>query len=328
MSIFAAGKGIPKHGVYVTILSKVLEKTSAFAYACLWEAIVKLGIPSMVAKPDIKMWCDAGLHYRSWEFVGSAGILSAERLKTTIELSTGCEHHFKSRCDSCFAHLNRYKADEACIRVVSTLDDLTDLYNRRGQEACGVDPERPQIWASHFTPGPKKDFKTWIMKPAASPIGVSFAYHWRFKVNDSRRASLMGKGPMRFVATGISASSRILTDCIGPHSCNFFPEIMNPKEPVPVAKKVDDDEEVPIVPINMVDGWRVGYRLQSPELEGPSRIENRQKIKTIKLQAIAHLVGESARVDIARRRASAKASAARANSAGRRVRLHAKTRDD
>jgi hypothetical protein len=318
MALFVIGYNLPPNGVYLCVFSKVLEKSSDYALACLQLALSTIDTRGA---DRLLLWGDTGPHYRSYLWLGSAGCQLVETHHTSVDISFGCEHHFKGRVDSCFAVVNFLKRQASLVQVLSTIDDLIFAIQARAAVAEAQDPLRPRLVAMKFDPtlSLKKNLKPWVLKPSCAPAGVQASYSWRFTLCDTRRPKVLGVGMNRYTCTAIQASCTLLTDCRGPHSFNFHPEILPNDEVVPGD---GEDPTLPVVPIpaSLVGGWRCSYRDHEPELESEDKVLARQEKKYEKYMLVRHQLGESSRHQpLAGRRARAAATAKSQQEADKRA---------
>jgi hypothetical protein len=187
-------------------------------------------------------WCDPGTHYRSYQFLGSVGLQLSEDRNILTDINYGCEHHFKSRCDALFGTLSSWRSTAAKSQILSSIDDVVQVFHERNRIEYLNDIERASIHTEEFFPPKRASVKSWTLRSASAPAGVTTSYGWRFTLNDVRRASILGRGSNRLVCTGVTGVCSILSGLGGSATRTFsrrFSSLARPSQQTNVISTSD-----------------------------------------------------------------------------------------
>jgi hypothetical protein len=271
--------------VWIVLLSSVLEKGADMGIATLKESLKHLTTTNV---QHLECWSDTGPSYRSYKYLGSVLPLALLQHKWTASINFNCEAHGKSACDSLFANLNRWRFDAGCSEPLLDINHVAAALNARAEAERQLDPSRPEIKVLVFRPEPKWSYDWMTLKASSCPALITAAYNWSFKMSDYRAVALRGKGHMYDVLTRVDARCRTMSRLSSPWTINFKPTVEPPPKPTttttsgasssssapapppPVAPVAEDSADTvksveKSAPQKMLDGWRVAYRLASPE---------------------------------------------------------------
>jgi hypothetical protein len=211
-----------------------------------------------------------------------------------------CESHGKGRVDTLFALLNRWRFLASQTSTLSTIEQVAAVLNKHAALELQANHEMVPIKVVCMKPPPKWEMTWWQLKPSTMTHLLKTAYMWGFKCNDARCLSLLGRGSLSSTLTRVNGRAYTLSHMSSPQTCNFMPSVdivVFKKEP----DSIPDGKDV-LVPAKLVGGWRMGYRLSSPELEGPTATINNLVTKLRKMAGVVDVAMAKRQMgDMARR---------------------------
>jgi hypothetical protein len=235
---------------WVFLVSRILEKTSAYAAACYQK------VYQLKAKPTTRsfvQWSDGPKQLKSGEMLGSCVSRFKEFKLKHMAFEYGCPGHWKGPWDQMFGIMANVLRLQAMSTRLETVEDVVTCMNLWAHNQHMKLPDGPTYTFLDFYPGPKKDQDR-----------ASFASHsvfgfdglsWSFTKNDERRTCLHGRGANWFNFTGLDGKSHALTGIGSSKERTGYPS-MNPKmEEVP--DEAGDDEL--FLTTKMYEGWRTSY---------------------------------------------------------------------
>jgi hypothetical protein len=89
---------------------------------------------------EIRLWSDCGRHFRSYEFLAWATVLTVRAFKCPVVLSYYGEHHGKGRVDGWFGLLDSWLTFAACRTEVLDLASLVRVLTAGASDAMLADP--------------------------------------------------------------------------------------------------------------------------------------------------------------------------------------------
>ena len=264
---FVWGEGQPTLGKYISILSRVLEKTAEYTISILWFV---LGHINLETTSKLVWWFDCGPHFRAYNVLGTLLTYISEAVMAkgvkVVEVNFGCGSHMKTWIQ----------------RIAYT-------------ERCAMMSDIPAETFINYFPIPKKDVKVANLKPSVLPCLIKSSYSWSVTKIDCRRATIFGRGENAWTATNLRGKTSILTDNFNDvHT--FTPVIREPGE-----DEEDDDEQPAVLHEDLktehktVNGWKLSYRLEKPEETTMSKILPRLQLHGKNITPAMEDVDESLR---------------------------------
>ena len=293
---FVWGEGQPTLGKYISILSRVLEKTAEYTISILWFV---LGHINLETTSKLVWWFDCGPHYRAYKVLGTLLTYISEAVMAkgvkVVEVNFGCGSHMKTWLDGYFGKKEAELHDAAKERYIMDTADCVEVWQTAYTERCAMMSDIPAETFINYFPIPKKDVKVANSKPSVLPCLIKSSYSWSVTKIDCRRATILGRGENAWTATNLRGKTSILTDNFNDvHT--FTPVIREPGE-----DEEDDDEQPAVLHEDLktehktVNGWKLSYRLEKPEETTMSKILPRLQLHGKNITPAMEDVDESLR---------------------------------
>jgi hypothetical protein len=206
----------------------------------------------------------------------------------TVEILYGLESHTKGLVDGYFAQLNFYKNQWALTRTIASVRQVVECYEASAKEATHKFEEHFVEWVPTAS---KAKVVTSVFKKGSLPCTLKASHSWVFQLLDRRRRSLVGRGGMRQVCTGIHCRASVLPHMPAGDLRTTQPELEVEKaagaaagpavaagaaagpavaagaaaEAASDAEDEPPDASIILQQTNDHMGWRVSYRTQYPE---------------------------------------------------------------
>ncbi len=254
-------------------LTHCIDKSAWMPIAVLQDLFARILTP---ATKEVSIWSDAGTHFRSRALLWAMGyklFLDRPQIeKTSCEFF--CENHGKSSCDGLFGLLTATRSAAALEHDILSLEELRETFADSFASRRAANPTLPMETYIVWTPPMHKNQ---IVAPTFTlrslPVPITRCYSWVFKRADQRRQSLMGRGALRDLCTGIIARACLTTVSKCKKDNEFFPEIEQPIELDVVEPDCEGIglEERDDFRQKVRNGWRMAYRQKKPEQDEPAK---------------------------------------------------------
>jgi hypothetical protein len=311
MGVCVWSTNLPK-GKYYVYMSRVVEKTAAYAHCVLEETLKRCQAEGHTdGMKHCAMWSDTGTHYRCHTILASAGFIWPTAFQLDFSVLWGLEGHMKGIIDTVFGVMQRIKVQASKGEWLDSIADVQRVLAAHfaGQLAKGADISEYEF--IDFMPRMKKsELELRQFRRASLPSMLKDCHHWSFVRNDRRRLSLLGAGHRALYVSGIVCKAHIVPYAVAVHERTKDGRFENCIKLLPLDADAEEDEELDAeedvhydlassVPMTttMVDGWKLAYRKQRPEcpIEGPKIVLKRLARKSKALAPVKHLLPHSTR---------------------------------
>jgi hypothetical protein len=219
--LFAFGEGCPPQGRHTTLLSRVIEPTSAFGVACFCRCLELLDLTFVTY---LSSWSDCGNTFRAYRFVGSSCLIPIEKYKIEkTSMSFGAEHHMKARCDASFGRLSWWRKQASLQKVLSTPEDVAAAFRIESDRECRLDPQACPMHVEVFMPCHRKDLKSYTLVASTLPVNIQSCYNYTFRLNDKRRVTIWNAS--RSCATAVDGRCMLLANVRGAWDTAWHPVV-------------------------------------------------------------------------------------------------------
>jgi hypothetical protein len=259
---------------YISLLSRVMEKTSEYTVAAVMEVTSRL---DLTQTDQLIFWTDVGTHFRSYRVLSTLPLRVAETHKVHCKINYGCENHMNKLVDGRFALQTAAKDKHALMHDIHSISDCVNLWSADFLERKRYAPDIGDEDYIEYFPAPKSEITMYEFTPRGrGNIGIKVCHSWEFRIKDKRRVNLFGHPPNNYNVTAMVGICRMLpgrSDC---HDVKFEPIV----KPNGTDADADSDEDVIAEELEEVvgpvgerlqlhtkelDGWRVSYKLDQPE---------------------------------------------------------------
>jgi hypothetical protein len=303
-------------GKYICQLSRVVEKSSAYALACMMDTMEKLEKMGWLdGQVAIQIFVDCGPSFRSREWISTILYKLPDRWRRNTFLNFFLESHGKTQLDGFFGVLSRRRTEAALSKKITTVEELVDVYQyddafvlRARESFCGFLPDYK-----------KEEAPSCLFTRSSMPCGVRGSYSWASIVLDARRVSLCASDGLKVTGPSLRAF-RIPGMHAGPLNTTTPVLVLDKKTEPPDA----DEQPEPMhhadlsLQAKVHDGWRLAYRTSRPEDYETSKSEEKLRRRHNLLGAAAvaslpqaHRHRSAAQLQAASEAASAKEKARR-----------------
>ncbi len=289
--IKAWGHGLPANGVFITTISRVVEKTSLWTVCVIERALQLLeeryGI--FAGCEEFVTWYDAGPHYRCRQFLGSLCVTFIEQFKPKDALLHTCarfglEHHLKDDLDRWFGELDGRILRQQTHRWICTIDDLVEVFREEGStKPPGLFPV--ELFDDFMPTIRKQDFaKTHPALVAASlPAPVKSCHEWECRLLDARRKQMLGRDGVSITGVECRASRlpHMHSQLEWTHCRVDTGRVEEPKALDGQEDREEDEKDVEQPTVDKASqvamltnehlGWRTSYRQMEPEMPNRAR---------------------------------------------------------
>jgi hypothetical protein len=260
-------------GIYITIISRVVEKTALYTTLVIETVLEKLKeLGYLKPGETICMWSDAGPHYRANRFMAICATRWPIVYKMHFGVMIGLEHHSKEDLDRYFSvldsRLRRYETEYWLL----TTGDLIKCFEAGA--AVREEPKPREIFID-FVPTVHRDdwnAKIPFLKAASLPKALKACHSWTFTLVDQRRKCYLGVDGVTITSVRVRANGLpgfIAKD--GGVFCKIAKEVeVDADEPLDVEEAepdalVDTSAEMGGL-VTAYLGWRTSYRKNEPEI--------------------------------------------------------------
>ena len=146
---------------WITLMSRVIEKSGRYVVAMIWEVLGKLNLDGVT---QINFWSDCGPQFKNVEVLGTAGILVPQKYHVDAGVFFGPDEHLKHRVDGFFRKLKFLMKQEALRRWLSNIDDVEEIFTADFKERRKLDADIVSEEYFNFMPGNKKDIPLVALK--------------------------------------------------------------------------------------------------------------------------------------------------------------------
>jgi hypothetical protein len=259
---------------YISLLSRVMEKTSEYTVAAVMEVTNRL---DLTETDQLVFWTDVGTHFRSYRVLSTLPLRIAETHKVHCKINYGCENHMKKLVDGRFALQSAAKDKHALMHDIHSISDCVNLWTADFLDRKKYAPDIGDEDYIEYFPTPKSEITMYeFTSRGRAHIGIKVCHSWEFRLKDKRRVQLFGHPPNDCNVTAMIGICRMLPGRTDNHDVKFEP-IVKPKGTEADADSDEDgigDELDDVVgPVGErlklhtkeLDGWRVSYKLDQPE---------------------------------------------------------------
>lgn len=286
---------LPRGGIVVGVLSRVVEKSSAFTLCVLEQVLTTLEALGAFDGVDTVLFrSDPGPHYRCNRVLTTMGNRWVQRLRKAnctnmikVRARFGCEHHAKNGVDRTFAgwsqRLRRYEKH-------SQLHSIENVITCFRLDAADRHPSLPVEYFYDFMPVQSKhDFEAEhpLCVARSLPAPIKSVYEYSFTCADVRRVDLVGRDGV--TVEGVHARARRLPGMGSTADLNSKLVIRRPDDAGDDEEDKESDEEhddeppmvdrASLVPMGTSHylGWRTSYRKEAPEM--PNRVKTLRRLQ-------------------------------------------------
>ena len=280
--IYMWGHNCPAKGRYISLLSRIIDKTSEYTLSIIWYLVEEYKLDEA---DELVIWTDCGPHYRSYKVLGSCLMLLPEHFAfSAVEYNFGCEHHFKTMLDRYFGlKQQELKAASKNRWIMDTKDCIAvweEGYERRRSLYSDIADE---VFINYW-PKSKHLVETATLKRSSAPTAIKTCYSWRAERIRKDRVSNFGRPPNSFMATNLKGIACMVTG-----------NLIDAKYFTPVMTAVDEEEDS-VEPTfleqasltdstKVINGWKCSYRNSKPEELTVAKLRPRLQAKARKLTA-------------------------------------------
>lgn len=256
---------MPPGGIYIALLSRVMDKSQRYAFACIRECLNRVSLDSC---HTICFHSDCGPHFRGHTLFGSLTVHTLGVAKKHLRIQFGAEHHMKSRVDGLFGRMGRAVQQGRQEAMLKTIGDVVQCCE---SFRLPPGPAASQEMYIDFVPLALAKLRLVRFKRTVMPIPIKSCYEYRIRHNDVRRTHLFGTGPRLHVLTAVTISCHMLRGCPAGAAMTYMPERdMDSHLGLPAPDEASDEEEEKSnqqIAHDTKDeqGWRTSYRQQRPE---------------------------------------------------------------
>jgi hypothetical protein len=267
------GDGLPMPGIYITIISRVVEKTALYTTLVIETVLEKLKELGYLRPGEtICMWSDAGPHYRANRFMAICATRWPIVYKMHFGVMIGLEHHSKEDLDRYFSvldsRLRRYETEHWIL----TTGDLIKCFEAGA--AVREQPKPREIFID-FVPTVHRDdwnAKIPFLKAASLPKALKACHSWTFTLVDQRRKCYLGVDGVTITSVRVRGNGLpgfVAKD--GGVFCKIAKEVEADADEPPDADDAEPDALVDTSAemgglVTAYLGWRTSYRKNEPEI--------------------------------------------------------------
>mmetsp|Transcript_112092 Transcript_112092/g.215903 ORF Transcript_112092/g.215903 Transcript_112092/m.215903 type:complete len:801 (+) Transcript_112092:125-2527(+) len=283
------GHEICPQGLWVSLVSRVLQHDSCYSVCCLEEIFsmpeIKKSLDSS-ALTKIVVWADTGVHFRSSLMLGAAAthlltLVAGNNCRTSgrsLEFKYGLEGHMKSVVDGLFGTLCHYLDQSAQTSMVSDAQELVACYRLQHAMSKRSHPSLPDLICKEFWPMARTMAVklTRRLSIASLPGKLKACHAWEFKIKDRRLRNTVGANG---VLTGCKVSCRHLPS--SEQMVSWTCKVLDTPEAEEGEDDMEHDEDEAVVSCNQKDwnGWKISYRKTEAEKKGVACVMKRLEWK-------------------------------------------------
>jgi hypothetical protein len=281
-------------GIYITIVSRVVEKTALYTTLVIEAVLEKLKeLGYLKIGETICFWSDAGPHYRANRFMAICATRWPIVYKMHFGVMIGLEHHSKEDLDRYFSvldsRLRRYETEHWIL----TTGDLIKCWVAGA--AVREEPKPREIFID-FVPTVQRDdwnAKIPFLKAASLPKALKACHSWTFTMVDVRRKGYLGIDGETITSTRVRANGLpgfVAAD--GGVFCKIAKEHEVDADEPPDAEEAEPDAIVDTSAemgglVTAYLGWRTSYRKNEPEISNLENTLRRLAKKNVHFQDFA-----------------------------------------
>ena len=165
-----------------TYCSRVLEKSSAYAFSILQDVLAHLELEKI---SKICIWSDGGPSFKSYMTLGTIAKTLVHQYRRTFEVNFGCEMEFKNECDRYFGKLDSLLEMARCDTPILDIQDVVAACQSHliREAALYADAAQPNVVREEFIewmPPAKATMPMSKLKAATCPVKLQHCYYWPF----------------------------------------------------------------------------------------------------------------------------------------------------
>ena len=215
--------------IWVSLFSRVLEKTPEYAVACFTKALEQVDL----TKYDyIVFWQDGPSQFKCGMTMGSvvSNLGPLYNLKC-ISFEYGAPKHFKSVSDDHFGRISQQMALAKVSMPLIDISNVVEAMKKADQLQKEAHPNDPIQHYLEFLPEQKESYKLQRFT-AASSKGIKGSYSISFKFNDTRRKTLRSRtDPLQL--TGVTMRNHGMTGLAVDLEKTGYPCLTDPSKETP-----------------------------------------------------------------------------------------------
>ncbi len=297
------------HGHYMTLLTRVTEKTGLWSCYCLDFIVDKLlAMDAFKNCSMVHLISDCGTHFRCCRTLAHAGYMwfTKHRKLQRVVVTFGLEAHWKTEVDGHFGWQSMALKEAETKRDLITIADLKDAFEQQYRDTAG-DSDRWTMDVFDFMPDvAKSEYPTCLYKTDSLPSPIKSCHHWSFRRADKRQKNLVGNDDVTI--TGVWCRAHGVPGASAGEDRTVH-VLLDRDSTSTVGDEVDLDGESKMlasevgVAVKEFMGWRTSYRSECPEdlLGRESQILARVKAKDRAMHTLSRVLPETASVDYRRR---------------------------
>ena len=156
-SMFIAHTFDEHHEKIYVLVSRVLEKTSIYAHACLLRVYELAGLHRY---RHCVQWTDGPRQFKSLEMLGSSlPIMQTRLVLLSMRFEFGCPCHWKGRWDAAGGSLNSALDAEAATRRINDMERVVTVLGDWGRRQEAMKVDGTQWHVEFFMPKPKSQYQ-------------------------------------------------------------------------------------------------------------------------------------------------------------------------
>jgi len=292
-------------GIWLVMVSRVVEKSVAYALAQLWSVLEWLDKEGLVrGHRAIQFWSDCGSSYRGYRWLGTWAndVLDVYRRRGEAVgirqsfINYGSDSHMKFECDGKFAELNERKRQSAFSKVIISVEGIVDGLAEKGSEVKL--PHSPEEHFFVYLPScSKAHTRSTVLSRQSLTCSIKGSYSWSFTLNDLWRVRLVGNDGVSLTSVDVRALRLLSVQGVADGR-------VTPKIRLPEAVDEPDEDDALVGEDHIVlshadllvnskewNGWRLSYRTSEPELHSEQQTvaKLRRRQSMLGANAIGHI---------------------------------------